>query len=365
VTLRADVAALAAMTRDSAGEGERAAAAWLAGRLRGTGVNDVSVEPFRSQSSYAPAHALHALAGMAGGAISLAALVSLELEASGRSQWIRRILPSTEGANVVARIPSAGMASATLVLVAHHDAAKTGMVWRVARPWRPAARSMGAFMAPTAVALALAAVPRKWPRRLGRALLALSVLADADIARSATVPGASDNATGVAALIALAERWLAQPLEGVEVWLVSCGCEESGMGGMAAFLRAHRAELEHAGTFVLGIDTLGAGTPIVARSEGPILAHGYDGDDLALVDAGARRARTDEPARWRLGGWTDPILARFAGLRSACLLSIGPDGLFTNYHLPSDVPEAVDFGCVERCIAIAAGVGEELDANLT
>jgi hypothetical protein len=93
-----------------------------------------------------------------------------------------------------------------------------------------------------------------------------------------------------------------------------------------------------------------------------MLAHAFAEADLATVDAGALRAGLDAPQRWRLGGWTDPVLARFAGLRAACLLSIGPHGLFTNYHLPSDVPEAVDFGCVEQCIAIAAGVGDELAA---
>ena len=42
--LRADVEALAGMTRDSAGAGERASAEWAAGRLRELGAEDVRVE---------------------------------------------------------------------------------------------------------------------------------------------------------------------------------------------------------------------------------------------------------------------------------------------------------------------------------
>ena len=126
------------------------------------------------------------------------------------------------------------------------------------------------------------------------------------------------------------------------------------MGGMAALLREH--PLEPATSFVLGLDTLGAGTPIVARAEGAMLPHAYRAGDLALVDAGARRAGLPRPERWRLGAWTDPVLARFAGLPAACLLSVGPDGGFTDYHLPTDTPDRVDWASVEACTAIAAGV---------
>ena len=136
--MRADVAAFAAITRDSAGPGERASAALIAARLHAVGAGEVAIEPFRYQGSYAAAHALHAAAGLvaarrggpAGAALALAALASLELEASGRNQWLRSLLPAGEGANVVARVPAAGEHRATLVLVAHHDAAHTGFVWR-------------------------------------------------------------------------------------------------------------------------------------------------------------------------------------------------------------------------------------------
>jgi Iap family predicted aminopeptidase len=56
-------------------------------------------------------------------------------------------------------------------------------------------------------------------------------------------------------------------------------------------------------------------------------------------------------------GWTDPVLARLAGLPAISLLSMR-DGLFTEYHLPTDTPDRVDWGSVARCLAIAAATGE-------
>lgn len=368
-TLRDDVVALARLTRDSAGPGERAAARYLARRLAEAGARDVRLVPFRGQATYAWAHAVPALAGLVAtaarvrspmrAALAAAALALLEADASGRAQPLRRVLPAGRGCNVVARVPAAGDAVRTLVVVAHHDAARTGLAWhpalaRADRARRLRTRSMGAFMAPTAAGIALAALPWRPAGLAARALLGASLAADVDIARSPTVPGASDNATGVAALIALAGRLAAAPLPGTEVVLASVGCEESGMEGMRALLAALRPD--PATTLVLGLDTLGAGTPIVARAEGTILAHRYRADALALADAGAVLAGQAPPQRWRLGGWTDPVLAVHAGIPAISLLSVDADGGFGAYHVPADTPDRVDWSSVERCLALAEGI---------
>lgn len=368
--IRADVTHLASFPRDSAGPGERASAAWIAGRLREVGAADVRVEPFRYQGTYAYAHALHAVAGLAGGLVSLAALVSLEREASGRGQWLRRLLPGTEGANVVGRIaPAAGTEPrATLVLLAHHDAARTGAIWhpriqRAGAERNARRRRIEGFMLPTALGLGLAALPQRHARLAGRALLALTVAVDLDVARSPTVPGADDNATGVAVLLALTAELARAPRPHVELVLLTPGCEESGMGGMAAFLREHAAELRaRPSVLFLSLDTLGAGTPILAASEGTIREHCYRPEDLALADAGAARASDPPPPRWRIGGWTDPILARFAGFGALSLLSMGP-GYIPDYHRLTDTPDRVDWTSVARCARIARGIVDAFAAS--
>ena len=120
------------------------------------------------------------------------------------------------------------------------------------------------------------------------------------------------------------------------------------MGGMRAFLAEH--PLDPARTFVLGLDTIGSGTPILASAEGALLPHGYRDEDLRLVEGAAG---ADPPRRWRIAAWTDPILARFAGLPAVSMLSVGPKGMYTRYHRMDDLPEHVDLACVERCARIA------------
>jgi hypothetical protein len=270
---------------------------------------------------------------------ALAALVGAELELSGRAAPAAALLPKGEGANVVARVPARGDRRRTVVLVAHHDAQRTGLMWH---PLITRARGTGPAGGLLGAALALVALGA---RRTGRALLVpIGALLLEIAVRRRTVPGANDNATGVAALLELARRLASDPPEGTETLLVSTGCEESGMDGMRAFLRAH--PLDPGTTFVLGLDTLGCGEPVVLTEEMVLLPHRYREQDVARVPA--RRAK--------LGTYTDAILARFAGLPAASLISVGPEGTLTNYHVMTDTPDRVDWACVERCTDLAEGV---------
>ena len=72
------------------------------------------------------------------------------------------------------------------------------------------------------------------------------------------------------------------------------------------------------------------------------------------MEEGALIAGTAAPERWRIGAWTDPILAVHRGIPSVSVLSMGP-GYFPHYHHPSDLPEHVDWDSLAACARIAAG----------
>lgn len=372
--VRADVEALAAMPRRSASAGERASAELVAARLRTVGVGDIRVDHFRYQHTFAGAHAAHFGAGLAAAAIggrrgavlAATALAFYDREVSGRRQWVRRLLPAGRGANVIGRVPARHERRRTVVLVAHHDAAQTGLMWHplLARVAAARARRQGrvdSFAAAPAAALGAVTVGCLLGRRglcaAAGAVLAAAMALMADVARGATVPGASDNATGVAGLIALGGRFAAAPLATTEVAVVATGCEESGMGGMAAWLRGGGRDLDPATTLVLGLDTLGAGEPVVLSGEALVRTVHYPPQGPRWVDRGAERAALEPPRRWVTGGWTDPVLAVHAGLPAASIVSIR-DGGFPHYHLPTDRPVNVDWVSVERAIRLAAGATE-------
>jgi hypothetical protein len=375
---------LAAIRRQAATPGEREAADWAAARLREAGAAEVRLDEFRYQRSWAARHVPHFAAGAAAGllggapgaALAAAAATSYELETGGRAQWLARLVAAGDATSAVGRVAAAGAPRRTLVLVAHLDAAQTGLAWRINEAnalsrdrglpgWMPHPDVMTSPGTTPKVAFALTALGcaagRRGLRLAGVAGLAVSALLALEVASNDPVPGASDNATGVAAVLALVERFASEPLANTEVVALLPGCEESGMGGMRNWVRCDGASLDPGRTLVVGLDTLGAGEPAVVVGEGPFRPERYPPASAEWCDRGAARAGLRPPRRMRLGGWTDPILAVHAGLPAVSIVSAHRNR-FTNYHLPTDTPERVDWDSVDRCVRLAAGIAEDFAA---
>ena len=134
---------------------------------------------------------------------------------------IRRLLPRRTTYNVVCELGPAD-AERTIVLIAHHDAAHSGLVFHPKLPH--IADRLGLIergdtspplMAPVLAGPVLSALGALTGRRLLSRLGVLfglgSAAAMAEIGARDVVPGANDNGTAVVALLALAERLLAEP----------------------------------------------------------------------------------------------------------------------------------------------------------
>ncbi len=364
--LRADVAQISAIERRTGTDGERRSAQWVAEQLTELGAQDVAFQSFRTQTTWAWSHLAHYVSGVAaaavggpiGAALGAGTLVSYEADNSGRSQWLRRLLPARQGTTVSARIPAGEISRRTLVLVAHHDAAHTGWVWSpqfLEGGRRYALRTGRILPFNTLPLLAMAgAASMLVPLRIaGAAMLTISAALAIEAGLAPTVPGASDNGTGVAALLALSRQLVEHPLPDADVILLVPGGEEASMVGMLAWMRKEGIKLSRSHTFFLGLDLLGAGEPIVAKREG--WSASYRDDDLSWADRGAELVGLPAPKRFGLGTSSDPMIARRAGFVAVSLLS-ERDGSLGRFHLPDDVPETVDWHCVEHCTKLASGI---------
>ena len=146
--LRAQLTELAAIHRPSASAGERQAAEWVAERLREQGAT-AQVETERVHGDYWSPLALLSMAGamgavlarrrrLAGATLSALAAAGVWDDITGGRHHVRRALPRRETFNVVAEMGPAD-ARRTVVLVAHHDAAKSGLIFHPGIPafvWR-------------------------------------------------------------------------------------------------------------------------------------------------------------------------------------------------------------------------------------
>jgi acetylornithine deacetylase/succinyl-diaminopimelate desuccinylase-like protein len=364
--MRRDVVELAAMERGSAAA-DKQQVEWIERRLRDAGAHEIHTETFRFQRRWIWRYGAHGAAGMGaaalggpvGAGLAAATLASVELDVSGRSTWLGNLLPGGEGANVVARIPAAAEAQRTIVFIAHHDAQRTGLMWRLPRTRQPLALMPEAVLAVIAVGCLIGS---RLLRAIGGLAMGALTLIGLDAARSPLVPGANDNASGVAALAALMAAFARDPLERTDVIGVFSDCEEVGLGGAAAWVRAHRAELDSASTLVVSLDTLGSGEPALVSRDGALTTN-FSHATRAWADRGALRAAVAPPRRIDLVAPTDGSPPFHAGLQVLSLTSCAPDGtLGPHYHLPTDLPENVNWDSVDECTRLAGGVARVWDA---
>lgn len=389
VTLREVVDALAPLDRTPCSPGEREAAEWLAERLRRAGCGRVALEDEPCWGTFAPTSVGLGSLGMfaswlglrgrgrlapALGLLSTAGVID---EAQNGPRIARRALRRRRTTvNVVARTGDP-RAERTLVVLAHHDAAQTGLmfdqtlqrrVWEIA-PWLIEDRKTSPphwWLAPGAHLLSLVGglTGRRGIQVAGLGLVALGTALMADIARSPTVPGANDNLSACALIVALAEMLSERPVEGLSVWLVSCGAEETLQDRVRGFMARHRSELPPERTFFLVPDTVGSPNLAMIEAEGPMWMESYAGPGFRdQVASCARRIGVELERGLRARSSTDAIIPSRAGYPTAALTSLTPWRALANYHLPSDTPENVDYGTVEEATRLSDTLARELAAE--
>jgi len=373
--LREVVETLAAIERPPCSPGERQAAHWLAHRLRAIEGVAVTLEDEPSWGTFPPTAtglgllgvlgALLALLGRraAGALLAAGSIAGIVDEAQNGPRILRRLVRRRRTTvNVLARMgeEDAGESVTTLVVLAHHDAPQTGLVFDQTLLMRLYERypalierikssppqwwiGLGAPL----LTFATASTRRRGFARAGVLIGALGTAAAADVWRSPTVAGANDNLSGVAALVALAEMLRAQPLPQLRVLLVSCGAEETLQDGVRAFIARHRDGLEPARTLFVNLDTVGSPHLAMLEGEGPIWMEDYAGPRLRdQLAACAERLEIPLRRGFRARASTDSVIPSRAGYPIATLVSTTDWGPPANYHLPSDIPANLDYDTV-------------------
>jgi acetylornithine deacetylase/succinyl-diaminopimelate desuccinylase-like protein len=382
---------LAAIERPSASEGEREAAQWIAARLEELDCA-AGVEEERAHGTYwwplgiaAAAGAAggvlalrgrrrgRALSRLAGGALAAAGAAAIADDVTGGRLWLRRaLLPHRPTFNVVARTGDRD-ARRTMVLVAHHDAAHTSMLFDP-RPVRAFADRL-----PDVYARFTSTPPLMWPVVGGPSLVALgsllgsrallragtlvsagTVASMAEIGAGAVVPGANDNLTGVATLLGVAHALREEPVEGLAVLLVSTGSEESFMEGMRAFAARHFPSLPADSTHVICVDTVGSPRLVLIEGEGMLRMNLYPDDFKALVRTCAAREGIPLDGGVTFRNATDALIALKAGYPTVMLGSFDRYRMPANYHAPTDTADNVELGTLHQAVALCTAVVRQM-----
>ena len=302
-----------------------------------------------------------AIAALAG-AVSAAALWD---DLGHGRRWFRRaLLPQRSTWNVVATTGDSD-ADRAVVVVAHHDAAHSGLVFHPAlgqigprflpRLHKRSSHTLpvlyGVWLGPVAVC-AGAVLGLRWVVRGGLAFALGAMAAMADIGSRAVVPGANDNLAAVGVLLALAEAIQEHPIDGLRVLLVSTGSEESFSEGMQGFGRRHFGEMDPERTEFLVLECLGGAGLIVLEGEGMLRIRDYPLQMREELASAAADVGVDASRGIRTVATTDGQISMRAGYPTVTLASVDDTKLPRNYHWPTDTPEALEWQTIEDAIAV-------------
>lgn len=386
-TLREVVEALAPISKLAGSDGEREAADWLTERLTAAGARDARVEEAPFHGDFSAVMAMLAAAATASGVVgltrlgrplgALGAAASAALMADDASNGFRpfrkAVIPEQMTSNVIAELGDSD-AQRTLVLLAHHDTARTGQVFDPTLQRELAERFPGiieridtslpqwwaAASGPVLAALGAASGRRKLTAT-GVALSAAATALFADIQRSDVVPGANDNLSACAVLVAIAEAVRDRPIKGLRILIVSCGAEEVLQGGIHDFAERHLKPLDRDQSWVLTLDTVGSPGLVLLEGEGPFVMEDYF--DIGWRDLIWRVSQREEiPIRrgMRARASTDAVIPSRMGIPTACIVSADRHKALSNYHLPSDAPENLHYPAVACCVDLVEAVAQEL-----
>jgi hypothetical protein len=390
------IASLSSFGGHGAGtDAERRAGRWLATELAGSR-RDVRVEPFWCRPNWALAHVWHCALGLAGslvmvsepqvgGALVLVALLSLIADGTTGVSLGRRLTPERASQNVVSareRNERDGTERVRLIITANYDAGRTGLLYR--DPLRSAAawlaRTVGhagpgwlAWLAIALVWLLVVAILRAGGEKgtaIGLAqlpptvalVLALALLLEQATSRFG--PAANDNASGVAAAIALVRALDVSPSPRLDVELVLQGAGDGGAIGLRRYLRARGKTLTAPNTIVIGVAACAQGNPRWFQSDGTLLPFGYFKQLRKLSTSVASQSPYLSARSHRGRGTTPALPARSRRLPAIAVGALDQRGLAPRSHQPGDTPDRVDPGSVDRMVEFGLLLVDAIDTYL-
>lgn len=384
--LNADVAHLATIDRLPCSPGEAEAAAWIAERFEAAGAQRVRVDEELVHGTYftplGVLNAAGAVGGIAvlggrrvvGGVVAAVAAAGLWQDLTGaRKRTLRRFLKRRHTTNVVAEFGPADAAH-TLVVHAHHDAARTSFIFDqtvtkfVAEKtslmensdrWPPL---MGlVFGGPALVAFG-ATMRHRRTVAAGTVVAAATAAVMRHMIHEPVVPGANDNLSGVAALLEVARRLggdggAPAPLpDGVRVILLSAGAEEANQEGMLAYARRYfGGALTPDRASFLSLDTIGSPDLVLIEGEGFLRMYEYPSAMKERVAAAARDAGVHLHRGMRFTFATDGLVPLRRGYQAASIGSVTEHLVPSNYHWPTDTADRVHYDTVAGAVEIVMG----------
>ncbi|MBN2154087.1 MAG: M28 family peptidase, partial [Candidatus Lokiarchaeota archaeon] len=329
------------------------------------------------------AFALHGLGGIAFYVACIGLVITAWViawkEFFSYEEFIDRFLKKGSSQNVVGRIMPTGEVKRVIAFSGHHDSAQRfnlleylgGVGYAGSIIW-----GFGIWLAWTvtlavAIVLAIAGLDMggintfaAWLGIVGSPAMVLLWFFTSSGERGNVVPGAVDNLSAVAVVLAIGRHVRKHPEivpAGTEIRLISFGCEEAALRGARRFVEAHRPELEHSDFQLVNMDGLQSPKSFMIFSFEPTTRTPHDAGVTRGIMAAARRVglhvsnfgskSIDRMAGFFSGG-TDAAAFSKVKIPASTFGALDVLKYINNYHTSRDTPDRIEPGTLEGALRI-------------
>jgi hypothetical protein len=169
------------------------------------------------------------------------------------------------------------------------------------------------------------------------------------------IPGANDNLSAVAVVLALAHHFASQRLKNIELWFISFSCEEC-MRGSKRFVQKHYEELKNSKT--INFDMVGRGEICIISAE-PYYTTKHSFDFAREI-----QKSTDLPIKVVRFGGTDAASFSKKGLKAVSLVGLTPHNYPDTWHELTDTPKIIEPAKLDKTFEATIKYLKDLDGSL-
>jgi len=294
------------------------------------------------------------------------ALTTYLFEQRYLKEYVDFFFPQRIGTNVVGKLKPAGEPRQIVICSAHHDSAYEFPLFA---KFKSKFGLLAYFTASTIILSALATYVKFILDWFGASSLIsnlslfclplLCIIMTGYLAfklhSKLVIPGANDNLSGVAVVLALAHEFTTQRLNNIELWFISFSCEEC-MRGSKRFVQMHYDELRTAK--VINFDMVGKGEICV------ISAEPYYTTKHSFELAKEFQKATDLPIKVIHFGGTDAASFSKKGLQAISLVGLTPHNYPDTWHEMTDTPKIIESEKLNKTLQATIQYLKDLDSSL-
>ena len=173
--------------------------------------------------------------------------------------------------------------------------------------------------------------------------------------------GASDNASGVATVLAIAEELKNFNFLNSEIIFLLTGAEEAHMLGMRFFMEKYKNLFDKRNSYFISIDTVGNPELKYCVSEGFMIRQRYPDKLVKIAEKITQKEKFKNIKSTHIISHTDALISAILGYNSINLIGLSENNLPLNYHRSSDVPENVDSNVQEQAKDFVIEIIKEIE----